>query len=586
MLDGKLINSKKLQSEFRKYAREIAKYLDKKNIRKYPIVEFQDANSSDELPRYGKGFGSTTIDNKIIIANWLMKLQKKEQPIILEQVLIREAFRLFLYSSIQDIDDFQELIEIVLNAITVVWILNNEQLRLVDSKSITVRGRLPFEDDDVFRSLNWEWVVIYSHKYGISVYKLFNKLVELVNKGVEEKLSMKTISDEYLYWVELLREEENYLTLPIYFKQKHFDMLKAMFELGVVKASAKNVGEIIGKSYNVVDISFKELFEEYFIYWRALPNIILLKLYPYFFRVTLKDNSFLNFVIRKLKTIKYLKDIDICNLGEEGFIVSGTLDCPLVVGENLANYFEQLLKKGSVKDYFLQMMKKRVAFCTITTEKLELNDEIFHQLITNPTQFNLQTLKIYEQNFDITDPPKPKRTVFDENVLSYLSLIAARYLGKAHYMFLDIDKGFKFCQKNNVDPADMGAVKNLISQLDFRARRLGAMDYYLNIQNIGNYNNSIYCELLIDPKSEIVNTFLEKIKVFSAMIITEFFDRVTIHFPKIKYDTPLTKILEEELSKSQIEHHIFPFVHYKSYIPSYLVQFDELYDFEEKKWKY
>ncbi|NHJ87440.1 MAG: hypothetical protein FK734_18400 [Asgard group archaeon] len=575
-----------LQKEFRKIIRKIANYLDQKVPKPYPIVKLQEENSDVIIPDYGKGFGAVTIESTILIAKWIMNLQKKEQPVIMKFLFVRESFRLFLYKMIADFEDYQDLIEVTLNIIAAIWIIYDEQIRLIDNPIITIRGHIPFEDDDIFKYLNWDWVLIDSYKYGISAYRLLMKLIAQINKAKKQQLIQATIASEYLEWVELQKQEESFLSLPIYFKQKHFDMLKAMVKLGAIKASAKNVGNLIGKSYNVVDISYKELFEDYSIYWRAKPNILLLRLYPYHFRLTLKNKESFNRILRYLKSQKYLKDIDIYDAGDNGFVVAGTLDCPLIVSNKFSNYLEKLSKQGIILDYFFEMIRNEKGLCTITTNKLKLKKEIFYDLLTKPEKFNLYTLPIFEYDYKISKVPKFKKAVFNEEVLTYLSLIAARYLGKAHYMFQNIDKGYKFCQKNNIDPTNMKAVKSFISQLDFRARRLGAINYYLNIQNIGNFNSSLYCELLIDPEHESLKTFLERIKIFSSMIIRTFYDRVTIHIPKISFETPLTEVIKEELKRLQINYLIYPFDYYREFVPSVNLPFDELYDYDLKKWKY
>ncbi|MHA1308944.1 MAG: hypothetical protein ACTSQN_16855, partial [Candidatus Heimdallarchaeota archaeon] len=444
----------------------------------------------------------------------------------------------------------------------------------------------PFEDSEDFRHLNWEWVLIDSYKYRISSYKLLTKLVEQVKKGIEKQLPQKVIADEFLHWIDSIKQKESYKALPITFKQKHFDMLIAMVELGALNASAKKVGEIIGKSYNVVDISFKELFEEYFLFWRSKPNIKLLKLYPYFFRLTLKNKDYLKNIVKMLKPIDYLKEFDYHILENGKCVLTGLMECPLVISDKLGNYFEKIVKQGHAQDYFLQMIRERKGLCTITTDELELTKETFERLITNPKKFTIKTLEIFDSNYELTKAPKIKKAIFDKNVITYLSLIAGRYLGKAHYMFSDVDKGYKFFAENDVDHADSKAYKSFMSQLDFRCRRLGVLDYFLNIQNIGNYNNSLYLEIIEDPGSERLKEYLERISVFSSMIISTFSDRVTIHFPKITFDTPLREVLEESLSESKFDYLMYPLNYYREYIPDYNLQYDELYDFEEQKWKY
>lgn len=579
-------SQEQLQKNFRKEVRIIGNYLEQKKINQYPIVSF-DEKKSNQIAKYGKQFGVKIENNKIILADWILELQKKEKPFIVRFLLIRESFRIYFNKLVKaDYKIYQNFCNVTLNDIALLWLLSTEQMTLADSDIISIRGRMPFKDDDVFNTLAWEWVLIDSHKYGISAFRIFNKLIEFIKEGLEKNLQEKKLVNQFLNWIEAQKEEEHYLALPIYFKQKHFDMIQAMVELGAINASAKNVGKIIGKSYNVVDISFKELFDQYFIFWRAKPNILLLKLYPYFFRLTVKNREGVKQIARKLKPIRYIKDLDYNEASESEFILSGIMECPQVTSNKLSNYFEKLLKQEKINDYFFQMIKKRRGLCSITNNKLELEKETFRKLIENPSQFNIKTLTIFEDENNLSKISNSKKAFFEKDVLLYLSLIAARFLGKAHYMFNNVDKIYEFCQEKNIDIADMRAVKGFISQLDFRMRRLGVIDYFLNIQSIGNFADALYLEIIGNPESKEIIDFIKKISVFSVMIISEFYDRVTIHFPKIKYDTPLKDIIKIELKKRKLEYLLYPFVYYKDHAHIATVQYYELYNFEEKKWKF
>ncbi|MGC9781314.1 MAG: hypothetical protein HZR80_18880 [Candidatus Heimdallarchaeota archaeon] len=577
------ITEKQLSKEFFQYFKKISAFLDAQVKKIKMKVKIQKADSDVVIHDYGKGFGVITENEQIILANWLFNLPQREKEILLKFLLIREGFRVHFNNQIKSSHFYNDLVEILLNIIAALWIINDRGYKLGSPQVIDIRGRIAFDDTQVFNHNYWEWVLLDWYNYRLSTMELFNKLVSSINLAIEKKFSLKHLVDDFKSWLENQVQKVFLLALPLSLKKKKFDIIKSMITLGYDKSSAKEVGKLVNRSYNVVDIAFKELFEKYQVYWRANINLPLIRLYPYYFRITLNDKKFKSQLIKKFKTIPYLKELDE-SFSKNKHTLAGFLESPHYIPVSLEEYFEKLVRKKIADNFFCQMIRRKTLYTTITTEKLKPNKETYKQVFENPNKEKNLTLTILDDRFDITKPPKEKKAVFDENVLNFITLIKARYLGKAHYMLSPLTKVYEFCKKNDIDSIDSLAVKYFLNQLDIRCRRLGLINYFLNIQNISNYGDALFFELQEDPKSDLSMSIIEKAKIFSPMIVKEFFQRTAILFPKVSINNPLREVLEEFIRNIGVEFSTYHFSYYKEYLPDVL--YIDLYDFEENRWKF
>lgn len=574
----------KLRKNFRKELKIQGEYFEIKikNL-KYGIKILAEENSLN-IRDYGLSFGVNYNENDINIANWVFNLPKKEKESIIQFLLIRESIRLLLKERIPIDNEYRNLIELLLNTIAIVKYIEDNQFMLVSPPVIYIRGRLVFDDIKISKNQNrWEWIYIDSYNNKISAFRFFKKIIELINNGISQNKNAIELENEFFSWVDNQVIENNLIAMPIYMKPRYFETIKSLETLGYDKSSAKNIGKIVNKSYNLVDKIFKELYEKYLVFWRVNINLLKLKLYPYYFRINLKNREFVDRLIRKLKPIKYLKELDLFQtIDKIGF--TGILECPHIIHNQLDSYFENLTKKGIIKDYFFQLIRRRKFVSSITSEKIEPSEKNYRELFVNQKIHDILTLTLLDENINLGNPPKFNPTIFEIKALTFLSTIKARYLGKAHYMLLPLEKFYAMCKKNNIDTTESRKLKYFISQMDKKMRRLGVINYYLNIMKIGNFAKSLYLELLVEPTNTLAQRIIDKFERTSNLVIYEFYDRVVLQFPNVSISTPFTKIIKEILIENKIKFNLYALEYYKKFVPPISVQYDELFDFKKKLW--
>ncbi|HUU77655.1 MAG TPA: hypothetical protein VMX55_04870 [candidate division Zixibacteria bacterium] len=579
-----LIESK-LQKDFRKEYKIQAEYFELSEKKIKHKIRIQVEKNGFKIRDYGLSFGVYYTENELIFANWVFNLPIKEKESIIQFLLIRESIRSLLMRHISLDNKYRDLIDLILNVLAILRYIEGNQFMLVSPPVIYIRGRLVFDEIKISHDTNrWEWVYIDSYNNKISAFKIFNKIIELITNSLSQNKSAKELEEEFLLWIDNLIVEENLLAMPIYLEPKYFEIIKSLESLGYVKSSAKNIGKLVNKSYNLVDKIFKEMYEKFLVFWRVNIDILKLKLYPYYFRIKLKDKVSIDLLVKKFRTVNYLKELDIFQTPDEiGF--TGILECPHIIHYQLDSYFENLTKKGIIKDYFFQLIRRKKFICSITTKKIKSNEKNFRELYSNPSKYNIVTLTLLDEIIDIVNPPKFKPTIFEMNSLTFLSTIKARYLGKAHYMMLPLEKFYAMCKKNNLDTTESRKVKYFISQMDKRMRRLGVISYFLNIFNIGNFARSLYLEIIDEPESSITQKIIRKFEITSNLVIYEFYDRVVLQFPKVNISTPFTTIIKETLSQNNIKYNLYALDYYKKFVPPISVPYDELFDFKKKSWK-
>jgi len=583
---GKSITN--LNNLFLEIIKTIGEQFDIKNplLRKISLAkEPNDERISD----YGPGFGVQLEPAKIILAKWLFELPKREKENILQMILVREAFRCFLDKAICVPKKYWFFVEVVLNIIAIVWLAHTFQYSYCHPVVIDMRGRIVFDNNNEMKSNNWEWFLIDCIKYNISVKEIFNQLIEVLQDNLEEKRPLKEVARKLEKWYEQQKEELDYSLLPLKLEPRHYQIIKALVDLGATQASAKKVGEVIGKSYNVANKNFIDLTDTLDVYWRAEINDLFLKLYPHRFEVQILKKASLNILVKQFKQIPYIREIDLNSQDYHNISLAGLLISPLIVKNNLQVAFERLQRKGQIGDFFIDEIRRKRIFCAVTTQNIARNEKSVQTILESPELIrDLVVLNLLDKRYDFfTEHKEKSKLVLDENLLTFLALIRARYLGKAHYMLAELSKIYQLAKKNNIDSTDSRMIKNFVNQLEIRCRRLGLLDYYLNIRSIGNFSKYLYLRIMAKSTDKELQNFICKIKYLSGTgaIILDLPDKLLVQFPKAGLDSILHQILSEELAKLNVEFSWQNMSYYRAYVPPLSLEYYKYYDFKAKRWK-
>ncbi len=581
--DNKLIG--KLNKDFSFFLKEIFEYLELPLIRPNFRLIIQEDTDSRVIPSIGKSFGVQfdSETNELILANWLTALPIREQKNLFEYLLIKEAFRFALTCQLDFACPSNDLVELVLFVIAALWLIKYKDITSSNPQIVWIRHRSAFDDDDFFHHVTWDSYVLLGVLNDTQPIRIYDEFVRILTwSHVENKSYAETI-DRFTSWINQYLKERDTLLLPIHMPSRDFQVIKIIHQLGQDAASPKTIGDQFELSHDTIDNLFKEFYDKYNTYWYAKHNFLLLNLYPYFFRITLTNKKYSDQLLTKLKETKYMYNI-FTNSALD--IICGTLYCPLIVHNHLHDYFEKLAKKEIISKYFFQQIRCQQLYSSITTENIEPTVENYKKFLENPSQFSYETLLLDETIYDIVNAPKAKRKIaIDENLLTFFSIFCARYLIKAHYMLFPLSELFELCKRNGINPEESEDLMDFVNKMELRTKRLNLIDYCLFIHPaVYEFRRAVLFELIINPENPLVNQLVNKFKVFSALVVYKFYDRVIFGFIDISLTHSVVPLIEEIIKTSGISPSIYKIQtikNFQRYIP-----FHELYDYQNHQWTF
>jgi hypothetical protein len=577
----------KLNMKFQEIVTKIENYLQRPAPDTIPEIKMQEENDRRDIPDIGRNFG-THFDEKnnyLILANWLTNLLKREQKGIEEFLLVRECFRLFLHDLIPLNHPFTRLTEIVLQNIAMLWLIEEYNYSILSSPIIYIRGRAEgYEEEGILMSEHWVYFLINCNKYNITALEVFNILVTQITEALEKERDLEEVGWVLIRWLKAKMPSTDSSGLPLFIeKQRNFEVVKALASVDYKESSAKKIGEMINRSHNVVNIGFKELHENYNFYWWPSINLLKLRLYPYFFRLTISGIDNKKLIAKKILENKYIRFLrEKINEKDDEVILVGYLQCPLYSQQKLAHYFERVEKKGYLKDFFIQQIRNKMISYSVSKNKIEQTRTNYQKLFceTDKEKFCNITLN---KEYDITDLSDIKKEVFAEDILIFISTLMARFPGKAHYSFKPIEIIYELLAKNDIDTTDIAASMYYISQMEIRCLRLGIFDYYLNPREFGTFGKALYFELNPEPNLEQMGEIVDLFKRTAEMVILTLYDRIIIYFPQVKDDSIFREFIEDILKGYNIQYLVTQ-ISYAQDIKTPKILYHELFDFKDHQW--
>ncbi|NHJ49223.1 MAG: hypothetical protein FK733_15650 [Asgard group archaeon] len=543
-----------LQSKYKEYKAKISDFLEREPIKKKEM-KIQDFNSDIEIPDIDIAFGAIHDDDSIIIANWVFNLKVKEREPVLDFLVAKECFRLFLEFDIKSDNNYYDFSEIFLNVITLQWLVMEDKIAgLSDAKKMDIFKRCGFKDRDYYSLKDFTSTIFFTYRYETNPLLIFKQYEFLLKEAINKDIANEDIFKRMKEWFDRQFELEE-VALPIFITERHFNVINELIEIGS-KASAKMIGSKLDLSYNVINIDFKRLYDKYLVYWAQNFFLPKLGLYPYYFRITLPDESQFETLLKILILYKDNMDYLLTGKSDEGFIVTSNINCSHFVHQELNFQLEKLLKKKTIKNYFFSMQRrKRITASFSIDEKLEYDQGTYNNLLNNPSKYNYKKVVLLDELYDTSYVKKRKSTI-DENVLLYLSILKGRHLGKAHYLFNPVELILKLCEINNVNTQDNTAFMYFINQLDMRCRRLKLLNYYLNV-NAQQIAKAFYLELIVNPNDKVSKEIIHKLEIFANISILEFIDRTLIIFPSNNNDRLLHDSLLSMLDNLELNYKMY-----------------------------
>ncbi|NHJ48913.1 MAG: hypothetical protein FK733_14100 [Asgard group archaeon] len=576
------LNKKTLTTKYQEFIEKIADYLEKPKQKVKISVLIQKKESTDEIPKLGRKLG-IVYDEKgnLTLAKWLYKLSEKERSSLVDYLIVRECFRHFFDQKIPTDQPYERFTEIVLQTVAVLWFCEEYNLTITNESIITIRRRIDgFEDENILQAQYWIYFLDNCHLLKLTAKQVFDVSVQRVQEAIKEEKPINDLAWDVMYWMKAHLPEEVSYALPLQLKKRHYELIKALSGLTFEDTSAVKMAEILNRSHNVVTRDYKQLWKNYKLRWLVKLDLLKLRLYPYFFRVNVKEKKHKEQIVEKLKTIRYVLWMRESELPNNITLV-GWLESPLIVYEQIAEYFEKLHRSGIIVDYFINQIRKKRISWSITTKELEPTEETYETLIQKPELLNVFTINAINETYDI-EQYKKKKQEYHKDIMKFISTLQSHHLGKAHFECRPLDLVYELCEESGVDTARTNDVIYFISQLAIRCRRMEIIDYYLHFREFATHKKALYIELE-QPENMVLEKFIEKISFAGEITNLSFIDRVVLYFPDVKYDSVFREILDNLLKESNFQYKAFQINYYRGLrMPKF--NYFNVFNFEKNQW--
>ncbi|NHJ06086.1 MAG: hypothetical protein EAX90_14765 [Candidatus Heimdallarchaeota archaeon] len=544
-------------------------YFNKKPI--LPTKEITFENIPENL---GVNFGIKRLNNKIILANWILDLQIKTRGYLLSFFILKESILHFFDGEIKDVD------EAIINIITILLLVEMNDITTLDNPMLSaIRSKIYSEEIASISYAYWDKLFVLLMKKNIPFIDILEEFQSIYkNKKLSKTEKVKLFSD----WVIAKTISVEVVISPIYTNLKLIDLIETLLELGYEKSSTSIIAKKYKVSQKTITKRFKALNESYSTYWVSNINYEELNLHNYFFTISTTKEDVNHKLIQMLGEIPYLKTLF------QGFddnsmkLYSPALICPHIISEQLREKLRKMKNEKLISDYCIQLVREKFQYYSITNFPYNPTVETFRKLISSENEY-LRKYCFYHQKRSSILPTKDKPIKLDYNLLYFLSIIIGKYLLQARYA-VRINEFEKFYKENNISITDVKAQTDLLYQNEFRAKNKDLLTFSLFMRNITIYGQDILIFEIptVEHKSqEEINEIIKKLQVFSFLGQISLYDRYIFQVPGVSHTHPIRKVIQETLNKEEIP---VSFSTIKLLKSSY-VPIQDLYDYNQEKWK-
>ena len=559
----------------------IEKRFNKSILKDNIEIHLQSSNSEIQIPQFGSNFGLIKENNSLIFANWFDTLSRNERRVLVDFLLTREVFwNIFEIENLPN--DHSILIEKLLNLLAIIWLTSELKQKSIHHRNmgfIIQRQIFGLDQKIIFQ---WKQIMLAVYYSNVNLDILFQRIGATIKDALIDRFKPDILEKKFLDWVDSLKPIDDALYFPIKMKQRHFDVLKCIMQLNYAQSTARKIGDKLQLKHDAINYAFHEIKDLHLLYWVPRINFLALKLYPYTIRLMVNTEEAKNELLKVL-----VKNPYIFNLFEakykDGFFIFASLNSPHIVCNNLAEKFEKYKKSNQISDYFLQAIRRRRVFGSVTTRDFSTTEKSIENIFSDPASFDIATYNFIDENFYPLHDKQSKKVFFNYEVLGFLSLLRVRFLPQGQYGF-HATEFIEFCKKHDVNPSNLAETMNYINKLERRCIRLNLLEYKLTSWVKSMHTTNVYYEIFSEPNDKRISELVNKLKSFASLTVIEFSDRVFFVFQGITYDQQFFKMVKKQIEKADLSFNEFNAV--KNVDFNRCICLHELYDQEGKCWKF
>jgi hypothetical protein len=538
--------------------------------------------SPQRLISHGYNFGVKISKNTLSFSKWLFDLPKMEKEALLYFLLIKSA--LIHYIPTDRFHALQEFSEGIINIITILWIQNYFTIKSTDNRIITaIRSRIYTKEIANVNYHYWDNLLVLLIRNRFDYKKVFSKYIAFIKNPSNRDLPEKQLAEKFHAWLTKQTIKPEDTISPIYLTPRLLKIVKIILESGYEDLSTSKMAKQLDVHENTVRNSFHGLSTHFGIYWRPRFNYEKISLYPYSFKIILRNNGVREKLTKRLLLIPYLKELFIGeNERNEKILYSSNIYCPHII----ANHIESILKKGtknrSIKDFTFQLIRNREYYSVITTASLNPTREMFKKLLSGEKSSDINKLTLTHEQKDFSMEFNEEELFIDQNLLHFLSILRCRYLIKARYGVW-VNEFYKLLKNNDIPESDVSSQMDFLNQLEIRARRRGLLDYSLNIRSFSLMDDILIIEIPIHKKTDenSLISLINKIRIFSFSALLKLYNHWLFVIPGIPHKHPVAQLTKKFLQDNGISPTLYTVQssHFR------FVPYHELYDYSKNRWK-
>lgn len=532
-----------------------------------------------KAPEFHEDFGVLRDKKKIIFGDWIDKVEPKAiRTHFWEFLIIRESFTFFFTENLL-FNEISQLVSFLLNLLALSYLHMKDPKSAKDIKFVPIRGRILFLRDEISND-DKELVskidsLIAIVNQGTSYKMIYNSFMNFIEDLSFDDIDQIDVIDDIRRYLSHKPEE---IAAPIYLKENTTDVLLSLIDLGF-NASSLTIAEKLNLNQSTVARQITKISSKFNTKWRLERNFFKLGLQTYLLiiRIPLNNEKLLNSISDELLKIRYIYQY-FEGKNNEFFFQYTVFSCPNVISERISRKLEKMQGNGKIDSFELKIVKDRIFKTTIVNNRFKPSKNNFIKMLNNEIPSNKVILWDSSHHKDVEQDFLDRS---DIGLLKFLSIIISKKISKFGLFGAHYTEYINFMKRNSLDLNNVSEVVNFLNLLQNKAFEKNLFNYRLYISLTGTDRSYLTIfRIECDPKSDVILNIIEKISIFSWILVVKALDEIYFLVLGPNYNHFTIQLIKDILLQNKLQNEVFSV---KNKIHRY-VAYDELYDFNSQKW--
>jgi len=535
--------------------------------------------SLGEAPEYGQNFGTVREPSSIIFGSWL-DLIEPNIPWFdnFEFLIIRESFAFFFHNEVL-FGEIAEVIASFLNILSISYLRLKYDRRAMENKLSYARSRfLHFVDEvpnskGLINTINELSFIVITQ--AISYQLIRSTLLHFIEDIQYEELDADELFDYILRYLSNSSEE---IVSPLRLKERTLKILERVVELGFA-GSICQIAESLGLVSSTISRELNQFATLYQAKFRVEKNFYKLGLHYHqiIIRFEKNNNDVTTKMIDELKSIQYIGEI-YTGIGDKFSYVYCVTMCPYIVAENLSYKLQRYQKNNLISNFEVKPTKNKIFKTTLIGSDFRPNINNYKKLLSG--EISCLKLKTWD-NSRFEDDIASRFSANESKLLRLMSVYQSNGIVRYNDYKVFQTELLAFLEDNGYDPKKYQECISFLNDIRNILLDRHLIDFRLQlIPTSLSGADRVVLKINCNPEDPEILSLLERLSVFSYIVIYIGFEDVIFSVFGLNYLHPITKLLITEIEESGFELECFSMV---SKVWRY-VPLEKLYSYQDGKW--